>query len=93
MDVANQYPIRRLMKIIKEFSDPEFHDKRALFNDGEWFWGLGEDGNLYCRWTPMFGPYEETWFEVSQMERILPLISLREMKRIVKEFGHLLVWL
>jgi hypothetical protein len=84
------------MKIIKEFSDPEFNKSHYSFSDPiinkshypmpyDWTWGLGDDGKLYCK-SSIFMDAKE-WLAFT--DRSISL-SLDEMIRIVKEFGHLL---
>ena len=80
------------MKIIKSFPDHEFINDRVENVDGsksEWYWGFGDDGGLYYRTTEHNLP--EQW---SAVDYTLGYdIRLKDMKKLVKEFGHLLVWL
>ena len=85
------------MKIIKEFEDREYYrlpevrpKHKAIEPDATWFWGLGEDGYLYYRFVPTL--YEGQWYSYQVPTGQLPM-SIAQMKKIVKEFGHLLVWL
>ena len=84
------------MKIIKEFEDTTFLDKpdvssSTLDNEGhKWIWGLGSDGDLYYRCTKFSKP--DTWF-VLKYSDVARSINIYDMKRIVNEFGHLLVFL
>lgn len=81
------------MKIVKEINDNEWAKKRSFvmsspLNIPCWSWGFGNDGLLYCKglitgysfteWIP----YHKTGIS----------ITLSEMKKIVKEFGHLIVF-
>jgi hypothetical protein len=47
-------------------------------------WGLGENGELYYQWVEIsvWRPYNNAEWG----------ISLREMKEIVKTFGHLIIF-
>jgi hypothetical protein len=77
------------MKIIKQFDDLEYFKKRYKGNkieaDDMWSWGLGEDGELYCRTTTISS---KKWLSMSEVAGLV--FSIADMKRIVKEFGHLL---
>lgn len=83
------------MKIVKEFEDPEV--LRLLYHwcaeedlDGSYFfWGLGDNGELYCR-SDRFR--QDNWFEIAAVSGFQGMINLKIMKRIVKEFGHLVVF-
>jgi hypothetical protein len=88
------------MKILKEFSDPEFAVKVApklwIGNpdpQDDWFWGLGDDGEIYFRSNRYYFQAPGGWFRMSTSHEVATSISLRDMKHLVKEFGHLLVWL
>lgn len=48
-----------------------------------WEWGLGADGQLYCR-GQISGWQLENWYKVSR--GLQPLISAREIKLIYNEF-------
>jgi hypothetical protein len=85
------------MKIVKEFNDPEF--LKVLYNWvsndellKEYFhWGLGDDGELYCRCS-CFGK-DRTWIlPGGSRSNFGELINLRTMTRIVKQFGHLVIF-
>lgn len=93
------------MKIIKQFDSNDFAIKksRALLGEGRgqtsfwdgtkkepyWIWGLGDDGELYGKgWRQ--GVYRPDWTSDDGYDFS---ISLDEMRKIVKEFGHLLVFL
>lgn len=78
------------MKIVKQFDDFEYFDYvyEGYGIRGFWRWGLGEDGDLYCQSSDFQDPREwNSWSSVN-----MPL-SLKHMKRLVKEFGDLLVFL
>jgi hypothetical protein len=83
------------MNIVKEFEDqdffqhpkistPEYHSKYT------WYWGLGDNGKIYFRCTRFSIP--DDWHDLSFSSDIAPLIGLKTMKKIVKQFGHLLVF-
>ena len=75
------------VKIVKSFEDPEFLEKLNRSNIRHWFWGLSDSGDIYYR-------YDEDWYELITSEVFaMKVISLKYMKRFVKEFGHLLVFL
>lgn len=78
------------MKIIKEFEDPEYYGKRYRGCPlGVWNWGLGDDGEIYCK-SNAFGDRGEDWHSIDYLSIVPPI---KEMKKLVKEFGHLLVFL
>lgn len=84
------------MKIVKEFEDPEFMANPRIcgledVKDYKWIWGLGDDGNLYYRCTRLEDP--NVWWDLKGADYVAPLITLKHMKKIVKEFGHLLAFL
>ena len=80
------------MNIVKQFEDPDFYRRRwsiSLFNkDGRWYWGLGDDGSLYFKCSAIDNP--NVWYGHNTVmgERFVP--TIKEMKRIVEEFAHLL---
>jgi hypothetical protein len=88
------------MKIVKQFDDYDFFKSRFYMtfdkNDpkyinGIWRWGLGDDGELYCQCSDFENP--EDWYNLySSMSTSFRPNSIRQMKKIVKEFGHLLVF-
>ena len=81
------------MKIIKSFPDHDFINSRLENKDGhfdEWYWGLGNDGELYYRTTEN-ELHPDQWYAVDYT--LSYDIRLKDMKKLVKEFGHLLVWL
>ena len=79
------------MKIVKEFESSEFASKiqHVTFRHFNYLkWGLGDDANLYCQgkysnseYSPWINPFENSVYP-----------DINEMKKIVKEFGHLLVF-
>jgi len=76
------------MKIVKEIENIEYNSTSTGYLLK---WGLGEDGRLY---QTMYHPktkrevgYWELWEHKFQYS-----LSLKEMKHIVKEFGHLVVF-
>ena len=79
------------MKIVKSFDDHIFFEKTYYLSDiqGQWFCGLSDDGELYCKCPADFKNPEE-WY---LFEELRFNINLDDMKRIVKEFGNLLVFL
>ena len=86
------------MKIVKEFDHLDFFERHhyLAYDDeelktGYWRWGLGENGELYCQCSTFDRPngwylYEEKCYE----GQFYVLFS--DMRRIVKEFGHLVVF-
>ena len=87
------------MKIIKQFESNEWAIKRSKGYtttwDGtgsrpRWTWGLGDDGRLYCKGWIAGRSYSQDWY---RYEDVSFGISLDEMKKIIKEFGHWLVWI
>ena len=77
------------MKIVKSFEDQKFFQRRyrGCNYKGGWFWGLGDDGELYCRCTQFDN---NSWHRFDELGIFDPTIE--DMKRIVKEFGHLVVF-
>ena len=70
------------MEIVKEFKDDDYAERHNCRN---WYWGLGSDGNIYRRLSD-----QDDWVDVN----VLPIrIDLRDMKKLVREFGHLLPFL
>ena len=82
------------MKIVKSFEDFKFFNKVYEGpNDPEqefWKWGLGEDGDLYCQCSDFTDILK--WYRYDMLTGISSKVSLRDMRRIVKEFGHLVVF-
>jgi len=84
------------MRIVKSFRDNEYLEKvyhwKDVSPDQFWEWGLGEDGDLYFKCSYAVNP--EEWHQFSESgQSVLSHITIRDMKRIVKEFGDLLVFL
>lgn len=84
------------MKIVKQFEDDDFLRKVYSwrepheFNDQDKFiWGLGEDGNLYFKCT-RFNP-GDAW-NTFKTVAVADHLTLKEMKRLIKEFGHLVIF-
>jgi hypothetical protein len=86
------------MRIIKQFDDFDFFERHhyLAYEDeelkkGYWRWGLGDDGELYCQ---SYGfPEPEEWHpypEVGYGGKLL--VTFDEMRKIVKEFGHLVIF-
>jgi hypothetical protein len=69
------------MKIVKEFVDHDFQ----VADDSTWSWGLGDDGWVYYKSSAYEDPNKWCIYGYS--------IRLKTMCKIVKEFGHLLVWM
>ncbi len=82
------------MKIIKQFDDFEFFDKVYEGpNDPEkdmWKWGLGDNGVLYCQSTDFI--FHPEWMTLGHSPMAATKLSIKDMKKIVKEFGHLVVF-
>jgi hypothetical protein len=81
------------MKIVKEFPDQDFFclpeiSSPECHGKYEWFWGLGEDGEIYYRCTRFTDPDE--WHELGRT--VSPLVRLKTMKKLVKQFGHLVIF-
>lgn len=83
------------MNIIKQFEDPEFVRKVYHWTaddewnpNDKWFWGLGDDGELYFRCT-RFSSF--CWITIKDIN-VGEYFTLKTMRRIVKEFGHLVIF-
>ncbi|HEY5267915.1 MAG TPA: hypothetical protein VII94_02180 [Candidatus Saccharimonadales bacterium] len=83
------------MKIIKQFRDDSFIEKRYKdAHEYTWTWGLGEDGELYYHQTHKDQQTDlNSWYLAAYSSIVMRAVSLQVMKRLVKEFGHLLVWI
>ena len=86
------------MKIIKEFEDREFlgimynwYDPKQLI-PYSFYWGLGNDGDLYCR-CDLFTSKKHWIRPHKSRSNFGELINLQTMKLIIKEFGHLMAFL
>jgi len=85
------------MKIVKQFEDNIFLNKFIditefnKINDepAYWLWGLGEDGNIYCQCNDFID--KDTWYLYKHIYGF-SLTDISDMKRIVKEFGHLVIF-
>ena len=90
------------MKIIKKFTDCNFFERHfhPYLNDEElkkgfWNWGLGNDGNLYFQTNaPGWELYpSKNWYSYPDSgydDKLL--VTFDEMRKIVKEFGHLIIF-
>lgn len=83
------------MKIVKQFEDFDFlvkvYDWRPLDSiRDKWVWGLGDDGGLYFQCS-LYTEYD-SWHTLSKRPSEACKITIKEMNRIVKHFGHLLVF-
>ena len=82
------------MNIIKKFEDIDFLYKvyhwRPLGHQDRWFWGLGEDGEVYHQCS-LFTD-RDVWKNLHENPSIAAKLTLKDMKRIVKEFGHLVIF-
>lgn len=78
------------MKIVKQFQDDEYLREHYHHRDTPpeyyWLWGLGQDGEVYYQ-THNNG----YWVRLDQSLGKLP-VRLHTMVKIVKEFGHLAVF-
>jgi len=78
------------MNIVKKFStDLEVERKNSIYSKEAFLeWGLGDDGNLYARYS-ISGFHSDSWVK---SENISFSISLKEMEKIVKEFSKLVIF-
>jgi hypothetical protein len=85
------------MKIVKQFEDREFllqYYNWCAVEHLSWahfYWGLGDDGNLYAKCDTFTDPHR--WYPTISLSDMEQYFQLKLMKRIVKEFGHLVVFL
>lgn len=93
--VVAQVLVCKSMKIVKSFDDFEYYNK---VYDGpndpskdRWTWGLGDDGEIYWQSSDELDPFK--WHLLKGAGWTRHYLSLRVMKRLVKEFEHLLVFL
>lgn len=83
------------MQIIKSFRDDVYYKKYILHynvntpSNGEWLWGIDAFGKLYCKCNSLS---IRGWLSYPDQVNGL-MVDLKDMMRIVKEFGHLLVFL
>jgi len=78
------------MKIVKEFEDKEYFRRNYGSENGYWSWGLGDDGEVYFKSSLAGTP--GTWYGLHTVVASHYIIRLNDMKRIVKQFGHLVVF-
>jgi len=83
------------VKIVKEFEDHNFftHPKMSTpeyHNGYTWYWGLGDDAKIYYRCTRFTDP--DLWWNLEDSAEVAALVGLKTMKKLVKQFGHLLVF-
>ena len=85
------------MKIVKQIEDPVFLRKVYDWKEEDewsekdkWFWGLGEDGEVYYRCTPSTD--NTIWIALTGSISIASKISFKDMRKLVKEFGHLVIF-
>lgn len=81
------------MKIVKQFDDPVYFHRcfrRFPAKDEYYRWGLGDDGLVYYCDSMDRGYPLGFW---SKIVRPGQTITMRDMKLLIKEFGHLLVWI
>jgi hypothetical protein len=84
------------VRVVKSFEDPEF--LKAIYgwvSDKEvekdhFYWGLGDDGGLYLSCSRFRD--NDYWHKLEAISNIEDHLSIRVMKRIVKEFGHLVIF-
>ena len=71
--------------------DNNDYDANSISSSGLphfWFWGLGDDGNLYYRSSEFAN--QDRWHEYKRLAGAT--LTIGDMKKIVKEFGHLIVF-
>jgi hypothetical protein len=81
------------MKIIKQFDDPEYFSRIFRRNPGpnEYYkWGLGDDGLIYYSDTVGYTSSPNNWDLICRPGCTL---MIKDMRLIIKEFGHLLVFI
>jgi len=85
-----------MITIVKQFEDPVFLrlmyswvSEKDLEND-HFYWGLSDGGELYLKCTRFSGTYP--WHKSCDVSDVGRNMSLKLMKRIVKEFGHLVIF-
>jgi len=85
------------MKIIKSFRDDKYLLKKILIGDSKlnlfkYEWGLGDDGQLYCKYN--YNYYDLSFnIDWELVPHNLRINDFRTMKKLLKEFEHLLVWI
>ena len=86
------------MKIIKQFDDFEFFERHygMDYSDDElgksfWRWGLGNDGELYYQNNARDSNPKKWLAYPDEAYGMELLLTFSEMRRLVKEFGHLVI--
>jgi hypothetical protein len=85
------------MAIVKQFEDPEFLIDYYKWVDTDqlkgshFYWGLGDDGELYARCSRFADT--DHWYPTVYLSNMYQHFKLKYMKKLVKEFGHLVVFL
>lgn len=84
------------MKIIKQFRDVEFFEwsfMPELHSAGYWYWGLGQDAQLYV-WCSEYTDLQHPicWIPWAMIGEP-PILKLKDILRIAKRFGPLMLWL
>jgi hypothetical protein len=82
------------MKIVKQFEDPDFYNRLSKNYEDiyhKWIWGLGNDGELYFLSE---GLTFHNWISYRKCvkEGTEIFLSFQDMKKLVKEFGHLIIF-
>lgn len=84
------------MQIIKQFEDKDFFERyyylaleKEELENGYWFWGLDSDGDLCCKCSDFLDP--DSWYHYNELS--FYKTNIKDMRKIVKEFGHLLVFI
>jgi hypothetical protein len=83
------------VKIVKEIEDHDFFCNPQISTPEyrgryTWYWGLGDNGRIYYRCTRFAAPDE--WHSLQDNTGVAAEVSLKTMKKLVKQFGHLLVF-
>lgn len=84
------------MNIIKQFEDSEFVSIAQtvyVFNIVSWWWGLGDDGNLYLSYFFDLKTNRSALWSSLRNSIVAGYIDIPTMKRIVKQFEPLLPFL
>lgn len=81
---SNEYAINRHNNYKNDIFNGPFEDHDPFLD-----WGLSSNGDLCCRGYFAYCSYPN-WI---QYEHCLFSISIQEMKKIINEFGHLLVFI
>jgi len=83
------------MNIIKEFQDDEMAHSLIMndhFNMKDFYWGLGDDGNLYFKITHIDHYVRLDYWSRYNCNNASFHVPFKSMCRIVSEFKHLLVF-